>query len=285
MSDALARLGHPGRDGLRRRSTCSRDRPDLVVIGNAVRARQSRGARRRSTRASRTSRSRDALYQLAMRGPPLASCRGHARQDHDHEPRSASLLTRAGRDPSVLVGGVALDFDGSFREGEGRALRRRGRRVRHGLLRQDAEVPALPPAHAARSPRSSSTTPTSIATSSTSRTRSARWSREMPADGTIVAALDDADVRDVLRRRALQGDRLRRGRRRTTASARARPRSAGRRARASGSCATSTTSRRARRADARPSQRRERARRDRGRGGARRTRAGSGATRWPASAA
>jgi UDP-N-acetylmuramate-alanine ligase len=31
----------------------------------------------------------------------------------------AALLLHTGRDPSLLVGGHALDFDGSFREGDG----------------------------------------------------------------------------------------------------------------------------------------------------------------------
>ena len=61
----------------------------------------------------------------------------------------AHVLADAGRDPSFLIGGVPLNFRQSWRLGQGRRVRRRGRRVRHGLLRQGLQVPALPPAHGA----------------------------------------------------------------------------------------------------------------------------------------
>ena len=58
---------------------------------------------------------------------------------------AAFVLTDAGRDPSFLVGGVPVNFGRSWRLGKGDAVRRRGRRVRHRLLRQGLQVPALPP--------------------------------------------------------------------------------------------------------------------------------------------
>ena len=60
------------------------------------------------------------------------------------------LLTAGGRDPSVLVGGIALNFDGSYRLGAGPRLRHRRRRVRQRVLRQDREVPEVPAGHRGR---------------------------------------------------------------------------------------------------------------------------------------
>ena len=57
------------------------------------------------------------------------------------------LLTHGGLDPTVLVGGIALNFgDGgsSYRRRRRPRLRHRGRRVRQRLLRQDGEVPQVP---------------------------------------------------------------------------------------------------------------------------------------------
>ena len=57
------------------------------------------------------------------------------------------LLTHGGLDPTVLVGGIALNFgDGgsSYRVGRGPRLRHRRRRVRQRVLRQDREVPEVP---------------------------------------------------------------------------------------------------------------------------------------------
>ena len=58
----------------------------------------------------------------------------------------AHVLADAGRDPSFLIGGVPLNFRQSWRLGAGERVRRRRRRVRHRLLRQGVEVPALPAA-------------------------------------------------------------------------------------------------------------------------------------------
>ncbi len=59
----------------------------------------------------------------------------------------AWILEHAGLAPGFLVGGVPLDFNVSARLGARQALRRRGGRVRHGVLRQAREVRALPAAH------------------------------------------------------------------------------------------------------------------------------------------
>ena len=60
------------------------------------------------------------------------------------------VLTSAGADPTVLVGGIARNFgdDGSsYRHRAGARLRHRRRRVRQRLLRQDGEVPEVPARH------------------------------------------------------------------------------------------------------------------------------------------
>ena len=57
------------------------------------------------------------------------------------------LLTHAGLDPGVLVGGIARNFGvggASYRVGNGQRVRDRGRRVRQCLLRQVGEVPEIP---------------------------------------------------------------------------------------------------------------------------------------------
>jgi UDP-N-acetylmuramate: L-alanyl-gamma-D-glutamyl-meso-diaminopimelate ligase len=77
--------------------------------------------------------------------PLGAGGRRHARQDDDDvdaglDPGAAGLA------PGFLIGGVPMNFGVSARLGSGR-LRDRGRRVRHGVLRQALEVRALPAAH------------------------------------------------------------------------------------------------------------------------------------------
>ena len=57
------------------------------------------------------------------------------------------LLTHGGLDPTVLVGGIALNFGDARLELPRRRrarLRHRRRRVRQRLLRQDGEVPEVP---------------------------------------------------------------------------------------------------------------------------------------------
>ena len=58
-----------------------------------------------------------------------------------------SWTTRASR-PGFLIGGVPGNFDISARLGKCTVLRDRGRRIRHGVLRQARQVRALPAAHA-----------------------------------------------------------------------------------------------------------------------------------------
>ena len=61
----------------------------------------------------------------------------------------AWLLESAGRDPSMVVGRDPAQLQPELQAGRRPGVRHRGRRVQHGLLRQGAEVPALPRQHAA----------------------------------------------------------------------------------------------------------------------------------------
>ena len=116
MSDALERWGIPVVLGFDAKNVSS-PRPDLVVIGNAVRADNPEA--QAVFDAGIPYRSfPDALYELAMVGRHSVVVAG----THGKTTTTSLLgavLVATGRDPSVLVGGVALDFDGPFREGAG----------------------------------------------------------------------------------------------------------------------------------------------------------------------
>ncbi len=116
MSDQLARLGIEVLKGFSPEHVTA-DPPDLVVIGNAV--------RRENPEASAALESGlpylsfpDAVHHFFLRGKHSVVVTG----THGKTTTTSligSILAHAGRDPSVLVGGVAADFGGSFRIGEG----------------------------------------------------------------------------------------------------------------------------------------------------------------------
>ncbi|HXV37500.1 MAG TPA: Mur ligase family protein [Myxococcota bacterium] len=92
-------------------------RPDLVVIGNAVRP-DNPEARAAIDAGLRYLSFPDALHELAIAGKHSVVVTGtHGKTTTTS--LVAALLLAAGRDPSLLVGGHSLDFDGSFREGRG----------------------------------------------------------------------------------------------------------------------------------------------------------------------
>jgi UDP-N-acetylmuramate: L-alanyl-gamma-D-glutamyl-meso-diaminopimelate ligase len=91
--------------------------PDLVVIGNAVRADNPEALAAIASGVPYRSFS-DALYELAIRGRHCITVSGtHGKTTTTA--LAAHLLMATGRDPSLLVGGISLDFGGSFREGAG----------------------------------------------------------------------------------------------------------------------------------------------------------------------
>ncbi len=92
-------------------------RPDLVVIGNAVRP-DNPEARAAIDEGLAYLSFPDALYRLAIAGKhPVVISGTHGKTSTTS--LVAALLHAAGRDPSLLVGGYAHDFGGSFREGQG----------------------------------------------------------------------------------------------------------------------------------------------------------------------
>jgi UDP-N-acetylmuramate: L-alanyl-gamma-D-glutamyl-meso-diaminopimelate ligase len=91
--------------------------PDLVVIGNAVRP-DNPEARAAIDEGLPYRSFSDALYELAMTGKHSVVVSGtHGKTTTTS--LVSYLLLATGRDPSMLVGGFAHDFDGSFREGQG----------------------------------------------------------------------------------------------------------------------------------------------------------------------
>lgn len=91
--------------------------PDLIVIGNAVRP-DNPEARAAIASGIACRSFSDALFELAMADKHRIVVTGtHGKTTTTS--LTAYLLLATGRDPSLLVGGISLDFDGSFREGAG----------------------------------------------------------------------------------------------------------------------------------------------------------------------
>ena len=194
MSDALARWRIPVAIGFEATHVLE-PRPDLVVIGNAVRADNPEA--RAAIEAGIPYRSfSDALHELAIAGRHSVVVAG----THGKTTTTAllgSLLVRAGRDPSVLVGGVVLDFEGPFREGKGA----------HFVVEGDEYDTAF----FDKTPKFWHYHPRTLLLTSVEFDHADIYRdldhvkqafrtlvREMPADGVVVAALDDANVCDVL---------------------------------------------------------------------------------------
>jgi len=122
MSTALEDWGiavHEGFDpaNLEAEAYGSGNSPDLVVIGNAVRPDNPEAQRAIDSGLLYRSFS-DALFELAMADKHRIVVTGtHGKTTTTS--LTAYLLLATGRDPSLLVGGISLDFDGSFREGAG----------------------------------------------------------------------------------------------------------------------------------------------------------------------
>ena len=94
-----------------------RDRPDVVVIGNAI-SRDNTEARAVVDAGIPYLSFPDAVHHFFLRGKHAVVVAG----THGKTTCTSLLgwiLTQAGLDPSVLIGGVARNFDSSFRLGEG----------------------------------------------------------------------------------------------------------------------------------------------------------------------
>ncbi len=116
MSTALADWGIDVGLGFAASNVLER-RPDLVVIGNAVRADNPEAVAAIESGIPYRSFS-DALYQIAIAKHHCITVSGtHGKTTTTNLIAQILLATR--RDPSLLVGGISLDFNGSFREGGG----------------------------------------------------------------------------------------------------------------------------------------------------------------------
>jgi UDP-N-acetylmuramate: L-alanyl-gamma-D-glutamyl-meso-diaminopimelate ligase len=116
MSDALAGWGIPVSLGFAAENVTRRP-PDLIVIGNAVRATNPE-AQAALASGVRCLSFPDALRELAIDGKHSIVVAGtHGKTTTTS--LLATLLLETGCDPSVLVGGISANLGGSFREGKG----------------------------------------------------------------------------------------------------------------------------------------------------------------------
>jgi UDP-N-acetylmuramate: L-alanyl-gamma-D-glutamyl-meso-diaminopimelate ligase len=169
--------------------------PDLFVIGNAVHPDNAEAIAAIDSGVAYQSFS-DALYELAMADRHSVVVSGtHGKTTTTN--LTAYLLEATGRDPSLLVGGISLDFDGSFREGAGA----------HFVVEGDEYDTAFfdkTPKFIHYHPRTLILTSVEFDHADIYRDLEHVKSvfrdlvRGMPADGTVVAAWAHDDVRDVL---------------------------------------------------------------------------------------
>jgi UDP-N-acetylmuramate: L-alanyl-gamma-D-glutamyl-meso-diaminopimelate ligase len=194
MSTQLETWGIPVREGFRAENVTD-EPPDLVVIGNACRP-DNPEARAAIDEGFRYLSFPDALYELAMAGRhPVVVTGTHGKTTTTT--LLSYLLHATGRDPSFLVGGVALDFGASFHEGGGE----------HFVVEGDEYDTAFfdkTPKFLHYHPRTLIVT--SVEFDHADIYRDLEHVKDafrklvagMPADGTIVAALDHEGVRDVV---------------------------------------------------------------------------------------
>jgi UDP-N-acetylmuramate: L-alanyl-gamma-D-glutamyl-meso-diaminopimelate ligase len=193
MSEMLAAWGIPVALGFEAKNL--EPRPDLVVIGNAVRP-DNPEARAAIDGGIPYRSFPDALHELAMAGRHSVVVAG----THGKTTTTSllgALLAGVGLDPSVLVGGVALDFGGPFRDGAGP----------HFVVEGDEYDSAF----FDKTPKFLHYHPRTLLLTSVEFDHADIYRdlehvkeafrllvRSLPADGAIVAALDEPNVCDVL---------------------------------------------------------------------------------------
>jgi UDP-N-acetylmuramate: L-alanyl-gamma-D-glutamyl-meso-diaminopimelate ligase len=194
MSTALERWGISVFQGFASEHVQQR-RPDLIVIGNAVRPTnpEAQAALQSGVRCLSFP---DALYELAIAGKHSVVVAGtHGKTTTTS--LLATLLLETGRDPSLLVGGIAENFGGSFREGRGP----------HFVVEGDEYDTAF----FDKTPKflhygARTAVITSVEFDHADIYRDLDHVKQafralvarMPKDGTLVAAIDHAGVRDVI---------------------------------------------------------------------------------------
>ncbi len=194
MSTALERWGIPVQAGFRAEHVLD-DPPDLVVIGNAVRP-DNPEARAAIDEGLSYLSFPDALHRLAITGRHSVVVTG----THGKTTTTSLvswLLQGTGRDPSLLVGGYSFDFDGSFREGNGE----------HFVVEGDEYDTAFfdkTPKFLHYGARTAILTSVEFDHADIYRDLDhvkesfRKLVRGLPEDGTLVAAVNHAGVRDVL---------------------------------------------------------------------------------------
>ena len=194
MSTALQRWKIPVHEGFSAENLG--EDVDLFVIGNAVHPDNPEAVAAIQSGIPYRSFS-DALYQLAMADKHSVVVSGtHGKTTTTN--LTAFLLAQAHRDPSLLVGGISLDFDGSFREGEGA----------HFVVEGDEYDTAF----FDKTPKFLHYHPQTLILTSVEfdhadiyrdleHVKSAlrQLVGSMPEDGTLIAAFDHENVRDVVR--------------------------------------------------------------------------------------
>ena len=147
MSDFLAREADPR---VRRLSTPSTSPPTSTSSSSATRSRAATPSSKKCSTARSASCRCPRRFATSSSGTSRSIVIAGTHGKTTTTALTGWLLTAGGRDPSVLVGGIALNFDGSYRLGSRPRLRHRGRRVRQRVLRQDGEVPEVPAGHRRR---------------------------------------------------------------------------------------------------------------------------------------
>ena len=191
MSEQLAAADIPVRKGFAAEHVVA-ERPDLVIIGNAVRAENPEARAVVEAGVPYLSFS-DAVYHFFLRGKHSVVVSG------THGKTTCTsligwILAHAGRDPSVLAGGVVQNFGSSFRLGEGE----------HFVIEGDE----YDTAYFDKTPKFLHYAPRSVLLTSCEYDHADIYSSLedvvdafrslvalVPADGRIIAALDEPNVR------------------------------------------------------------------------------------------
>ncbi len=194
MSTALEKWGIPVHEGFSAEHVAG-PRPDRVVIGNVVR-RENPEARAAIDGGIPYLSFPDALHEYAIRGKHSVVVSGtHGKTTTTS--LLAALLLETGQDPSVLVGGIAANLDGSFRDGGGP----------HFLVEGDEYDTAFfdkTPKFLHYGARTAILTSVEFDHADIYRdldhvkSEFRKFVASLPEDGALIANFDDANVRDVV---------------------------------------------------------------------------------------